>query len=139
MSYDVSATRGDVSTPAAIEMRCQQINERATLVREFEWFTDDHLRQGEPAQRGPEEVADRLASPSSTERIKRTSEAGQLVRQVGKVLFEPWFAAGSRGDEDLERCERSGIAECVPAGVDNGLYTLSRRTDREFDVVDRFT
>ena len=99
-------------------------------MREVEWFSDDHLRQGETAQSGPEQVADRLAPSSPTERIESTSEAGQLVREVGKVLFEPRFAAGSCGDEDLERRERGGIAEGVPAGVDNGLHTFARRTDR---------
>ena len=59
--------------------------------------------------------------------------------EIGKVLFEPWFAARSCGDEDLERCERGRIAECVPAGVDNGLHTLARRTDRYFHIVDRLT
>lgn len=111
-------------------MHCQQINERAPLVREVDWFSDDHLRQGESAQCSPKQVADCLAPSSSTKRIESTSEAGQLVREVGKVLFESRFAAGSRGDKDLERCERGWIAECVPAGVDNGLHTFARRTDR---------
>jgi len=34
---------------SAIEIQRQQINERTSLVREIEWFTHDHLRQGEPA------------------------------------------------------------------------------------------
>jgi hypothetical protein len=111
-------------------MRCQQFNERAPLVREVEWFSDDHLRQGETAQSGPKQVADCLAPSSLTERIESTSEAGQLVSEVGEVLFEPRFAAGSRSDKDLERCERGWIAEGVPAGVDNGLHAFARRTDR---------
>ena len=74
-------------------MHRQQINERAPLVREVEWFSDDHLRQGETAQSGPKQVADCLASSSPTEGIESTSEAGQLVREVGQVLFEPRFAS----------------------------------------------
>jgi hypothetical protein len=111
-------------------MRRQQINERATLVGEVEWLSDDHLRQGETAQSGPQQVADCLASSSPPERIESASEAGQLVRQIGKVHFQPWFTARSRGDKDLKRCERGGIAECVPAGVDNGLHAFSCRPDR---------
>ena len=111
---------------AAFEMHCQQINERSPLVSEVEWFSDDHLRQGETTQSGPKQVADCLAPSSPTERIESTTEAGQLVREVGKVLFEPRFAAGACGDKDLERCERGGIAKCVPAGVDDDLHAFSQ-------------
>ena len=78
---------------AAFEMHCQQINERTPLVSEVEWLSDDHLRQGESAQSGPEQVADCLAPSSPTEWIERTSEAGQLVREFGSGALR---ATGSR-------------------------------------------
>jgi hypothetical protein len=63
----------------AIEMHGQQIYERTTLLREVKGLPDDHLCQGEPAQGGPEQVADCLAPPSPTQGIESTSEAGQLL------------------------------------------------------------
>src|ERR1017187_2010713 len=111
---------------AAFEMHCQQINERSPLVSEVEWFSDAHLRQGESAQSGPKQIADCFAPMSPTEWIERTSEAGELLREAGQVLFEPRFAAGACGDKDLERCERGGIAKCVPAGVDDDLHAFAQ-------------
>jgi hypothetical protein len=121
------------------EMNSQQINECTTLVCKVQWLPDDHLGQGEPAQSGPEQVADGLAPSSPTERIKSTPEAGQLVPEIGQVLVKPWSATGSRSHEDLKRGERRRIAECVPAGVDNGLHPFARRTVGYFHIVDRTT
>jgi hypothetical protein len=67
----------------AFEMNGQQINEGAPLVREVQRLPDYHLGQGQPAQSGPEQVADGLAPSSSTERIQSTPEAGQLGPEIG--------------------------------------------------------
>jgi hypothetical protein len=64
-------------------MNGQQINEGTPLVSKVQWLPDDHLCQSEPAQSGPEQIANCLAPSSSTERIQSTAETGQLISEIG--------------------------------------------------------
>lgn len=89
----------------AFEMNGQQVHERTALVREVERLPHDHLRQCEPPQSCPEQVAEGLAPPSPAGRIEGTPETGQLVPEIGQVLLDSSVATGPCGDEDLERGE----------------------------------
>ena len=87
---------------------------------------DDHLRQGEPADAAQKRLPMVLASPSSTEDQARV-RAGPTGPPGRQGVFEPWLDLGAGGNEDLERCERGGIAEGAPASINDGMYTVTRR------------
>ena len=124
---------------AAFEVDCQQINERTPLVSEVEWLSDDHLRQGESAQSGPKQVADCLAPSSPTERIESAPETGQLVREIGQVLFEPRFAAGRVATRISNAASEAGLLNAFQPASTMACTRSRVEPDRQFDVVDRVT